>query len=120
VLVVEDRADLRDLFAALLACDGADVATAGTGREAIGIAGRRPFDAVLCDLGLPDIHGAVVVRELLAQTTRPLSVAVVSGHDEPHLARAKEAGAEGAFRKPVEWAHIRAFLRRVRQLRRES
>jgi DNA-binding response OmpR family regulator len=114
VLVVEDRTDLRELFAALLACEGADVSTAGTGRDAIGIASARSFDAVLCDLGLPDLHGEVVVRELLRGTTRPPAVAVVTGHDEPHLTRAKAAGAEAAFRKPVEWAHIRLFLRRVR------
>lgn len=47
VLVVEDGRDLREVFAALLADDGATVAQAGTGREAIALASTRPFDVVL-------------------------------------------------------------------------
>jgi DNA-binding response OmpR family regulator len=114
VLVVDDRRELRELFALLLASDGASVTTAGTGHEAVALASLRRFHAVLCDLGLPDVPGDRVVRELVADVAARPVVAVITGHDEPHLTRAREAGADAIFRKPVEWPRVRAFLRRVR------
>jgi CheY-like chemotaxis protein len=114
ILVVEDRRELLDLFELLLAADGAVVATAATGCEAFELASVCPFDAALCDLGLPDIDGAVVVRHLTTATLEPPVVAVISGHDDERLDQARAAGAQAVFRKPVEWAHVVAFLSRLR------
>lgn len=114
LLFVEDQSDVRELFAALLTAAGADVAQASTGRGALTFASTRRFDAILSDLGLPDIAGDVLIRHLLAGAARPLpTVAVMTGHGEPHLARARAAGAQAVFQKPVEWEHILTFLRRV-------
>jgi two-component system CheB/CheR fusion protein len=113
VLVVEDRRELCDLFARLLAFEGAQAATAGSGREALELASLRPFDAVLCDLGLPDVDGEFVIQQLIAGALLRPAVAVVSGHDEPFLSRARAAGAQAVFRKPVEWSSIVGFLQRL-------
>ena len=64
VLVIEDVADIRDVFVLLLRAEGADVAAVGTGREAADLVGRQEFDVVLTDLGLPDIPGDVLVRQV--------------------------------------------------------
>jgi CheY-like chemotaxis protein len=103
---------LRELFATLFAHDGASVAQATTGREAIELCTTRAFDIVLTDLGLPDVSGEIVVRHVVATATSPVTVIVVTGHDEPHLTRAKAAGADAVFQKPFEWEHIVACLRR--------
>jgi CheY-like chemotaxis protein len=77
------------------------------------------FDAVLCDLGLPDVPGELVIRQLVARSTLPIAVAAVTGHEEPHLTRARVAGAQAVFRKPVEWERIVAFLRLLKTPRTE-
>jgi CheY-like chemotaxis protein len=117
VLVVEDRRELRELFATLFAHDGAMVVQAATGSEAIELASAWAFDVVQTDLGLPDISGEIVVRHVVGVATTPLTVIVVTGHDEPHLARVRAAGADAVFQKPVEWEHIVAYLRRCRSAR---
>jgi two-component system KDP operon response regulator KdpE len=109
VLVVEDQRDLRELFAALLAGEGAAVTQVGTGREAIALSSTHKFDIVFTDLGLPDISGDLLVRQLLA-TAKPL-VVVITGQGEPHLGRAKAAGAHAVFQKPIEWHRIVTCLR---------
>lgn len=109
VLVIEDQRDLRELFAELLAEEGAAVTQVGTGREAIALSSIRRFDVVLTDLGLPDISGDLLVRELLA-AAKPL-VVVITGQGEPHLGRARAAGAHAVFQKPVEWHRIVTYLR---------
>jgi CheY-like chemotaxis protein len=111
ILVVEDQRDLRELFVALLIDEGATVAQAATGAEAIALATTHAFDAVLTDLGLPDVGGEIVVAHVTARPTRPV-VLVVSGHDDAQLARATAAGADAVFRKPIQWERIVARLRR--------
>jgi CheY-like chemotaxis protein len=111
VLVVEDRADVGELFAFLLGAAGAESARAATGREALDRFHAGVFDAVLCDLGLPDVHGEVLIRQLLEDATMPPAIAVITGYGEPHVTRARSAGAHAVFHKPVEWDAIEQFLR---------
>jgi CheY-like chemotaxis protein len=88
----------------LLRHEGLDVVAAGTGREATELAAREDFDVVLTDLGLPDIPGDVVIRQVLAQARHRPRVIVVTGYDEPFVSRARQAGADAVFLKPVMWA----------------
>ncbi len=110
VLVVEDVADIRDVLAVLLRAEGADVAAAATGCEAADLIGRREFDVVLTDLGLPDIPGETLVRLLRASSCRRPRIAVVTGYGEPYVSRARQAGADVVFLKPVEWGRILDYL----------
>src|SRR2546421_572827 len=87
-------------------------AAAASGREAAELANRRDFDVVLSDLGLPDIPGDVLIRQILAGARRRTRVVVVTGYGEPYLSRARQAGAEVVFTKPVEWARILEWLQR--------
>jgi two-component system CheB/CheR fusion protein len=112
VLVVEDAPDIRDVFTVLLRSEGADVIATGSGREAVEIAGERQFDVVLSDLGLPDIPGDVLIRQILAACKGRTRVVVVTGYGEPYVSRARQAGADVVFTKPVEWTRILDYLRR--------
>ncbi len=112
VLVVEDVADIRDVFVILLRAEGAEVAAASTGREAVELMRDRDFDIVLTDLGLPDIPGDVLVRQLQSASRRRVRIAVITGYGEPYVTRAKQAGAERVFTKPVEWSRILDYLER--------
>ncbi len=106
ILVVEDAADIRDVFAVLLKAEGADVVATGTGREAADIISERQFDVVLSDLGLPDVPGDVLIRQILASSKGRTRVIVVTGYGEPFVSRARQAGADVGFTKPGEWAGL--------------
>jgi CheY-like chemotaxis protein len=111
ILVIEDVPDIRDVFTILLRSEGADVVSVGTGREAAELVGRREFDVVLTDLGLPDIPGDVLVRQIVGVGRKRARVAVITGYGEPYLTRARQAGADVVFLKPVEWTRILDYLK---------
>ena len=112
ILVVEDAPDIREVFTLLLRAEGAHVESAANGGEALELGIRGDFDVVLSDLGLPDIPGDILIRQLLAQSRRRTRVVVVTGYGEPYLTRAKHAGAHVVFTKPVEWSRILEVLQR--------
>jgi CheY-like chemotaxis protein len=112
ILLVEDAPDIREVFTVLLRVEGADVTATGSGREAVNLARHQDFDVVLSDLGLPDIAGDALIRQILGTVRRRVRVIVVTGYGEPYLSRARQAGAEVVFTKPVEWARILETLER--------
>jgi two-component system CheB/CheR fusion protein len=113
ILIVEDSTDIRDVFTVLLRAEGAHVTATGTGREAADIAAEQDFDVVLSDLGLPDIPGDVLIRQIVAGAKGRTRVVVVTGYGEPYLSRARQAGADVVFTKPVEWTRILDYLSRT-------
>ena len=110
--MIEDAQDIREVFTLLLRAEGADVESAANGREATELVAQHVFDVVLSDLGLPDIPGDVLIRELRAQARPGTRVLVVTGYGEPFLSRARQAGADVVFTKPVEWSRILEYLER--------
>lgn len=112
VLLVEDATDIREVFTVLLRAEGAEVVATGSGREAAELAGRREFDVVLSDIGLPDVPGDVLIRQIVAAAKGRTRVLAITGYGEPYVTRARQAGAEVVFTKPVEWSRILDHLQR--------
>jgi two-component system CheB/CheR fusion protein len=112
ILVVEDAADIREVFTVLLRAEGAQVVAAANGREATEAVAHQPFDVILSDLGLPDVPGDVLIRQLVAASRNRTRVLVITGYGEPFLSRARQAGAEVVFTKPVEWTRVLDYLHR--------
>jgi two-component system KDP operon response regulator KdpE len=115
VLIVEDEPALLRALRINLRARGYAVATASAGREALAEARRRPPDAVLLDLGLPDLDGGEVIRELRAWSRAP--VIVLSGRaGSGDKIGALDAGADDYVTKPFDMeellARLRAALRR--------
>ena len=106
VLLVEDSQDIREVFTLLLRADGAEVVATATGREAVEQIAKRDFDVVLTDLGLPDIPGDAVIRRVLAKSRQRPRIIVVTGYDEPFVSRARQAGADIVFNKPIVWSTL--------------
>ena len=106
VLLVEDAKDIRDVFALLLESEGAQVFATGSGGEAIEIGAQGDFDVLLTDLGLPDIPGDVVIRDVLASARRRPWVVVVTGYEEPFIGQARAAGADVVLTKPIAWSTL--------------
>ncbi len=117
VLLVEDEPGLlRALFINLRARHY-DVITASTGREALATAANRPPDAVILDLGLPDIDGTEVIVELRRWSRAP--IIVLSGRASPgDKIGALDVGADDYVTKPFSMAELLARLRAV--LRRDD
>ncbi len=106
VLVVEDVPDIRDVFAVLLRAEGADVTATGSGREAAEMIQQHDFDVVLSDIGLPDVPGDVLIRQIRTAARRRVRVVAITGYGEPYVTRARQAGADVVLTKPVEWTHV--------------
>jgi CheY-like chemotaxis protein len=106
ILLVEDSQDIREVFTLLLRAEGAEVLATASGREAIEQIAKRDFDVVLTDLGLPDIPGDTVIRRVLANSRRRPRIIVVTGYDEPFVSRARQAGADVVFNKPIVWSTL--------------
>jgi PAS domain S-box-containing protein len=111
LLIVDDEPGLREILATGLRFDGHEVVTADGGRAALEVFAREPFDLVLTDLGMPDISGLDVVRQIKA--TRPdLAIGLMSGWDvtEDSL-RAQGATVDFVVRKPFALGAIQAQIR---------
>lgn len=117
VLVVEDDVIMRQVLTVALRGRGYDVHEARTGAEARGLLDRGGVDAILLDLGLPDIDGVEIARE--ASEVHHVPTIVVSARvEEQHLVRALDAGANDYVTKPFRegelMARLRAALRPLR------
>jgi two-component system, OmpR family, KDP operon response regulator KdpE len=115
VLIVEDEPALLRALRINLRARGYDVATAAAGAEGLAAARQRPPDLVLLDLGLPDIDGGEVIRQLRGWSRAP--VIVLSGRaGSGDKIGALDAGADDYVTKPFDMeellARLRAALRR--------
>jgi two-component system KDP operon response regulator KdpE len=115
VLVVDDEPQIVRALSINLRARGYEVAPASDGEEALHVAAARPPDAVILDLGLPDIDGVDVIGGLRGWTTVP--ILVLSGrNDSIDKVDALDAGADDYVTKPFGMdelmARLRAMLRR--------
>jgi two-component system, OmpR family, KDP operon response regulator KdpE len=115
-LLVEDDPALRRALRTTLRSRDFEVLEAATGEAAIVIAADRRADVVILDLGLPDLDGLDVLRQIRAFTDVP--VIVLTARDEQsEKVRSLDAGADDYVTKPFDTeellARIRAALRRV-------
>jgi DNA-binding response OmpR family regulator len=117
ILLVEDDPSLREIIATALTARGYEVDVAGDGRTALERAAIKEPDLVILDLGLPDIDGVEVCRELRRWLFSPILVLSADGDNERKVA-ALDEGADDYLVKPFGLAEllarIRAVLRRVR------
>jgi two-component system KDP operon response regulator KdpE len=116
VLVVDDERAIRHFLRASLAAHGYLVYEAGNGQGALReVAGVRP-DAVILDLGLPDMEGLEVIRQVRAWSEVPIIVLSVREKEADKI-EALETGADDYLTKPFSVgelvARLRAALRRA-------
>jgi two-component system KDP operon response regulator KdpE len=110
VLVVEDDPQLLRALTIDLRARMYDVDTAADGTTALRLASARPPDAVLLDLGLPDIDGLDVIRGLRGWSRVPLLV-VSARQAEAEKIEALDSGADDYITKPFSMEELLARLR---------
>ncbi len=117
ILLVEDDDGIARPLVSALEAGGHEVTHVTTGREALH-AGREA-DAVLLDLGLPDIDGIEVCRRLRRELGADLPILVLTARDsETDVVVGLDAGADDYVTKPFRLAELQARLRAL--LRRAS
>ena len=115
VLVVEDERKLRDFVRSYLERAGFTVLSTGSGAEAIAMAAEAAPDLVVLDLGLPDVPGEAVARELRAAAGTPILMLTAKSAQEDRI-RGLELGADDYVTKPFSprelVLRVQAILRR--------
>ena len=123
VLVIDDEVQIRRLLRVTL--EGAGFRVRETDRGELGLAEaatKRP-DAIILDLGLPDLPGIEVLKRLREWSRLPVLILSVRGQEADKI-EALDAGADDYLSKPFGGgellARLRAMLRRVKSPEEES
>jgi two-component system KDP operon response regulator KdpE len=116
ILIVDDEPNILGTVAPLLRTRGYEVFSAMTGRAGLDAVERDKPDLIVLDLGLPDMDGVDVCRQMREATGVPILVLSARGAEGDKVA-ALDAGADDYVTKPFGaeelLARIRAALRRV-------
>jgi len=116
ILLVDDDVSIQRAVAPLLRSRGYHVSVVGTGRDAIAAVADKPPDLIVLDLGLPDLEGLEVCRQMREHTRAPIVILSARGGEGEKVA-ALDIGADDYITKPFGpeelLARIRVALRRV-------
>lgn len=119
VLTVEDDSGIRMFLKTTLSANNFEPLVAATGREALEMIASHCPDCVLLDLGLPDMDGTDLIRNVRAWSKVPIIVISARGAEEDK-ARALDLGADDYLVKPFGMmemvSRVRAVLRRCAPL----
>jgi two-component system KDP operon response regulator KdpE len=115
ILIVDDEPNILATVAPLMRSNGYEVLSAMTGHAALEVAERDKPDLIVLDLGLPDLDGIEVCRQVRHTSSVPIIVLSARGAEGDKVA-ALDAGADDYVTKPFGaeelLARIRAALRR--------
>jgi two-component system, OmpR family, response regulator MprA len=111
ILIVEDDRALRDALRRALVLAGYEAVLAGDGEEALGQVATAAPDAVVLDVGLPDVDGLEVSRRLRAAGNRvPILMLTARDAIEDRI-DGLDAGADDYLVKPFDVGELKARLR---------
>jgi CheY-like chemotaxis protein/anti-sigma regulatory factor (Ser/Thr protein kinase) len=112
ILVVDDSADIADIMAETLSELGHQVRTANDGPTALEVSAGFLPDVVLLDIGLPEMDGYEVARQLRSQRLEPRPFLIaLTGYGQPaDQASAEAAGFDAHFVKPIPVDAVLALI----------
>jgi PAS domain S-box-containing protein len=119
-LVVDDQEDAREMIAEALGERGAAVTVAASGREALEMLEGSAFDAIVCDIAMPEMDGYELIRRLRTMETArgrrlPAIALTALTHREDRL-RALSAGFQAHVAKPVKLDELVAIFSSIVRL----
>jgi PAS domain S-box-containing protein len=119
LMVVEDHADTAFMLSRLLRGLGHTVQTATSAAAALKLAGEEAFDVIISDLGLPDMTGYALMKQIRGR--HAIKGIAMSGYGmEEDIQKGQEAGFSDHLVKPVNLAQLEQSIQRVAGLRRTS
>ena len=110
ILIVDDESQIRKLLEINLENQDYKVLMASTGEEGIHMAASHQPDLILLDLGLPDINGHEVLKQLKTWYMKPIIILSVQ-NSETDIIRALDNGAEDYLCKPFRTGELLARIR---------
>ena len=112
ILIADDNADAADSLAMLLELDGHEVRVAHAGREALEIAGSFLPDVALLDIGMPELNGYAVAKELRREPWGDAVhlIALTGWGQEEDRQRARDAGFDHHMTKPIDLEELEKIL----------
>ena len=123
ILVVEDDIPVRNLMVTTLKTHNYRYLTAEKGSEAVLLASSHNPDVVFLDLGLPDMDGMNVIRQIRSWSNMPIIVISARSEDQDKI-DALDAGADDYLTKPFSveelLARLRVTVRRLSLMKNDS
>lgn len=116
ILVIEDEPEIRRFLRTTLPAHGFRLYEAVTGKDGLAEAQARNPDLILLDLGLPDLDGSEVIRQVREWTTTPIIVLSARDQEQVKVA-ALDLGADDYVTKPFG---INELLARIRTALRHA
>jgi signal transduction histidine kinase len=117
ILVIEDNDDAREMLAGALRLRGHEVFEAHTGRTGIEQARLHPVDVVLVDIGLPDILGYEVAKELRSSADPDVRFIAITGYGAAaDRARSRASGFHAHLLKPIDPVRLAGMLENLTSL----
>lgn len=118
LLLIDDEAPIRASLREILEYEGHKVSEAGTGMDGILSATKTAYDAIFCDVKMPQMDGLDVL-DMLAKKNVATPVVMISGHGTVETAvEALKKGAYDFIQKPLDLNRVLVTLRNV--LEREA
>ena len=110
VLIIEDEKSIRSFIETTLNANDYRVLTAGSGQEGLSSAASNCPDVILLDLGLPDMDGLEVIRQIRSWSVLPIIVISPRTQEKEKVA-ALDAGADDYITKPFGTSELLARIR---------
>lgn len=110
VLIIDDEIQIRRLLRVTLEANGYRVFEAANGQEGLVEAAQRRPEAIILDLGLPDMDGVAVLQRLREWSQAPVLVLSVRDSEDDKVS-ALDHGADDFINKPFSTAELLARLR---------
>ena len=110
VLIVEDEQSISNFISTVLSANGYDTLTASSGKEALSMISSHCPDLIILDLGLPDIDGIEILREVRSWSNLPVIVVSARTHERDKVT-ALDMGADDYIEKPFGTSELLARIR---------
>ena len=110
ILIVEDEQNISNFISTVLMANGYDVLIAETGARALSMITSHCPDLIVLDLGLPDMDGMNILREVRSWSNLPVVVVSARTHEQDKVA-ALDMGADDDIEKPFGTSELLARIR---------
>lgn len=110
VLIIEDEQNISNFISAVLTANGFDVLIAGNGVQALSVIMSHCPDLIILDLGLPDMDGLDILREVRSWSNLPVIVVSARTHEQDKVL-ALDIGADDYIEKPFGTSELLARIR---------
>jgi two-component system KDP operon response regulator KdpE len=110
IMVIEDEDVISNFITAILNSNGYQVMKANTGKEGLSMVAAYSPDVLLLDLGLPDIDGVTVLKNIRGWSKIPIVVVSARGHEREKV-EVLDLGADDYIVKPFGTSELLARIR---------